>query len=187
MIEPLSLLRVFEGWDEYNTNLVHAVEPLTIEHLRFKPVPTTRSVGEVASHIALGRIDWFRRMEAPGSVEVVADRYAWRYDQGRKATEETIAESAADIVHWRNRSWGMVERTLSEWTVDDLAKWYPHTYWCKTYEVSRQWTLWRIMAHDIQHGGQLTTMLAMFGIEPDEPTGLGGHLTELPLVSSMQE
>jgi uncharacterized damage-inducible protein DinB len=67
MPELLSLAAVFDGWDTYNTSIVRAVAPLTQSQLRFQPAPGLRSVGETASHIGLGRIDWFQRMDAPGS------------------------------------------------------------------------------------------------------------------------
>jgi uncharacterized damage-inducible protein DinB len=181
-----SLCKVFEGWEGYNTSLIHAVEPLTADQLQFRPVASMRSVGEVAAHIALGRIDWFRRMSAPGSADLVQQLVNDGLMSGDRIDETPIANDVAAIVGWLTRSWEMVARTLAEWTVVDLAKWYPHTYRDRTYAVSRQWTIWRIMAHDIHHGGQLSMMLAMPGIEPDELTGLGGHLTEVPLVSDIQ-
>jgi uncharacterized damage-inducible protein DinB len=64
---------------------------------------------------------------------------------------------------------------LEEWTVDDLF----HTYLLAGYVVSRQWTIWRIMSHDVHHGGQLAALLALQGIEAKELRALGGH-TILP-------
>ena len=78
----------------------------------------------------------------------------------------------------------MIETTLAAWTVSDLAKTYRHTYWGKTYAVSRQWTIWRILSHDIHHGGQLSTMLATQGIDAPDLGALGGHLTVPPLADS---
>jgi uncharacterized damage-inducible protein DinB len=76
----------------------------------------------------------------------------------------------------------MVAETLGQWTVENLTVTYRQPYQGKIYAVSRQWTIWRIMAHDIHHGGQLSELLAIQGIEPTELTGLGGHLTEPPIV-----
>ena len=47
-----------------------------------------------------------------------------------------------------------------------------------TYSVSRQWTLWRMMAHDLHHGGELSTMLGTQGLKNFELGDLGGHITE---------
>jgi hypothetical protein len=66
---------------------------------------------------------------------------------------------------------------LEEWTVDDLFQTYP----LAEYVVSRQWTIWRIMSHDIHHGGQLATMLALQDIDAFELRALGGHVTLPPI------
>ncbi len=50
--------------------------------------------------------------------------------------------------------------------------------------MSYQWTIWRIMAHDIHHGGELSLMLGMQGIEAFELSGLGGHITMPPLAQT---
>ncbi len=166
-----SLWIVYDGWDGYQTSLVHAVAPLLREQLAWRPTLDQRSVGELAEHIALGRIDWFRRMGAPGSAELAA----------AAPPTGSLVGDAAQIVHWLEATWGMVEETLASWQVADLTKTYRHTYWGKMYAVSRQWTIWRIMAHDIHHGGQLSVMLASQGIDLPELGALGGHLTEPPL------
>jgi uncharacterized damage-inducible protein DinB len=132
-----------------------------------------RSVGEIAAHIAFGRIDWFTRMDAPHSSDLAREA---------STSQDSIAHDAFEIVRWLQKTWHMVEATLSSWTVDDLSVTYEHEYWGNVYAVSRQWTIWRIMAHDIQHGGQLSVLLSMQGIKAPELIDLGGHLTEPPIV-----
>jgi uncharacterized damage-inducible protein DinB len=63
----VKLADIFQGWDGYQTSIVHAIAPLTREQLLWRPAEHLRSVGEVASHIAIGRVNWFERMPAPGS------------------------------------------------------------------------------------------------------------------------
>lgn len=172
--ERLPLASVFEGWDGYNTSLIHAVEGLTPAQLAWRPADGMRSVGEIAAHIAFGRIDWFARMKAPKSAELVQAAAA--------VSQEAVAVDAAAIVEWLTSTWSMIDATLTGWTVDDLALGYEHEYWGNVYAVSNQWTIWRIMAHDIQHGGQLTILLSMQGIAIPQLGDLGGHLTEPPIV-----
>jgi len=166
---------VYEGWKGFNQSIVNAVAGLTPEQLAFRATPDMRSVEEVAWHIADGRVDWFRRIDAPGSAELT---------ESIAAREGKIPAnySADELVTWLNRTYRMVEETLAQWTVDDLAVSFHHPYAGKIYAVSRQWVIWRIMAHDIYHGGQLSEILAIEGIEPTELTWLGGHLTEPPVV-----
>ncbi|MEO7718826.1 MAG: DinB family protein [Capsulimonas sp.] len=164
----LSLWSVYDGWDGYQTSLVKAVASLTREQLAWRPAAGWRSVGELTEHISFGRIDWFEKMGAPGSSDLMAKR----------PPVGSLAGNAEDLVRWLNLSWEMVAETLNAWTVADLAVSYRHTYWGQTYAVSRQWTIWRILSHDMHHGGQLSIMLASQGISAPELIDLGGHLTE---------
>ena len=177
--ENPSLITVYSGWDGYQTSLVHAITPLAQEHLRYRPAPERRSVGEIAAHIAFGRIDWFHRMGAPGSVELVAlAKPVW---QPWGQVDNSVEDDAAAIAHWLQASWQMIETCLNEWTVADLSQTYLQPYGGKTYAISRQWVLWRVMAHDIHHGGQLSVLLGMQGIELLELGDNGGHIIEAPL------
>ena len=172
MTEVHSLSFVFEGWDGYNRSLIQAVSPLTPEQLSYRSHPDMRSVGELAWHISHGRVDWFRRMPAPGSEEL------WVAIQ---STERDPSEPS-ELVAWLERTWSMISETLSNWTVEDLRESYPHEYQGKVYAVSRQWTVWRILTHDVHHGGQLSELLAAQGTFPLELTQLGGHLAEPPII-----
>ncbi len=170
--EPLS--KVFLGWDGYQTSILHAIQPLTPAQLAWRPAANKRSVGEVASHLALGRIGWFARMPAPGSLELAEKAAAL-------GPEYSIAGDREAILAWLEASWKMIADTLNQWTVADLARTYRHEYWGKVYAVSYQWTIWRILTHDIHHGGELALMLGLQGLEVPELGDLFGHLTEPPL------
>lgn len=170
-MNPNSLRAVYDGWGGYQTSLVRAVAPLSREQLAWRPAPGLRSVGEVAEHIGSGRVDWFRRMGAPGSAGLAE----------QVPPLGTSADGAALLARWLEATWVMIEDTLNAWEVADLSKAYRHTYWGQTYAVSRQWTIWRILTHDVHHGGQLSVMLGCQGIVPPDLTDLGGHLSEPPL------
>jgi uncharacterized damage-inducible protein DinB len=178
-------MTVYEGWDGYQRSILQAVTPLSREQLAWRPADHLRSAGELIRHIALGRIDWFLRMEAPGSRELAGQIDAWEEDPhgNRYAIEDAIVdpEQVTELARWLEASWQMIHQTLKTWTVDDLKKTYLHTWRGNTYVVSRQWTIWRIMAHDIHHGGELVLMLGMQGIENFELGDLGGHIIEPPL------
>ncbi len=170
-----SLAVIFDGWDGYQSSILHAIEPLAPEQLRWRPSPGQRSVGEVASHIALGRVDWFARMPAPGSRELAEKSAAI-------GLHDAISGERAEIIAWLNATWKMISATLNQWTVADLARTYRHAYRGKVYAISYQWTIWRILTHDIHHGGELALMLGMQGIAVPELGDLFGHLTEPPVI-----
>lgn len=182
-----TLVTVYEGWDGYQRSILEAVEPLTREQLAWRPADHLRSVGELVRHIALGRVDWFLRMDAPGSRELADKINAWDQDQygNQYVVENAIGdpEQASQLVGWMEASWDMIEKMLKSWTVDDLKKTYRHTWRGNTYEISRQWTIWRIMAHDIHHGGELALMLGMQDLNNFQLGDLGGHIIEPPLVT----
>jgi uncharacterized damage-inducible protein DinB len=157
--------------------LVEAIRPLSAEQLDWRALPGMRSVGEIAWHIASGRVEWFVRIQAPGSGPLAEEVV-------RRMKDDSVPFDAEELADWLERSWKMVAATLEQWSVDDLEVSFHHPYQGKTYDVSRQWVVWRIMAHDIHHGGQLSELLAAHGVEPLELTLLGGHITEPPVVSS---
>jgi uncharacterized damage-inducible protein DinB len=174
-----SLITVYSGWDGYQQSLVSAISTLSQEHLRYRPTPDQRSVGEIAAHIAFGRIDWFHRMEAPGTAELVEQAVPWWRPWGE--INPSIAQSTTDLVHWLQASWEMIEANLTQWTVADLGWSYRQSYGGKTYAVSRQWVIWRILSHDVHHGGQLSILLAAQGVDLPELGHRGGHIIEVPL------
>lgn len=172
--ELLSLSTIFDGWDGYQTSIVHAVEPLTPEQLNWRPGPNLRSVGELAGHIASGRLSWFKRMPAPGSVDLALK--AQSVNAGGEITGDRDV-----LIYWLNATWTMIADTLKQWTVADLRRSYRHAYAGQVYAVSYQWIIWRILTHDIHHGGELALMLSMQGLETPELGDLFGHITDPPL------
>lgn len=174
-----NLAQVYQGWDGYQTSLLNAVKPLTTEQLSWRPAPDRRSIGELVRHISLGRITWFSRIGAPGieGVSSLVPRWYTDADGARHAVEESIpCDQAAVLTEWLALSWKPIQRLLDEWTIDDLFQTYPHRFRGVDYAVSRQWTVWRIMSHDMHHGGQLAMMLGLRGIEALELRALGGHI-----------
>ncbi len=170
-----SLSKIFDGWDGYNASIVHAVEPLTPDQLAWRPAPHLRAAGEIASHLAFGRVDWFSKMPAPLSLDLLS----------QLPSPEEQAAAASDkalILHWLGASWAMIDAALRSWTVEDLKRVYHHEYWGRTYAVSFQWTVWRILTHDVHHGGELALVLGMQHIEVPELGDLFGHLTVPPFV-----
>jgi hypothetical protein len=69
--------------------------------------------------------------------------------------EETLLKTPGTALRWLELSWQMIETTLNTWTVADLAQTYRHIREGKIYTVTRQWTIWRVLSHDLHHGGQL--------------------------------
>jgi len=171
-----NLAQVFDGWNGSQSSLLHAITPLTSDQLLWRPAPDRRSVGELIRHISLGRITWFSRMGIPDGDDV-ARRVPHRFTDGdgsRHPVEDSVPSNEPSVlVEWLEQSWRPIQRVLDEWTVEDLFQTYPHRFRNTDYVVSRQWTVWRIMSHDVHHGGQLAMMLALQGIDAFELRALG--------------
>jgi uncharacterized damage-inducible protein DinB len=189
-VDSRSLVKVFEGWEGYQASLVRAVAPLTPKQLAWGQSARVRTLGQLACHIAFARIDWFKFMDAPGSAEAMNRITRWETDddgnQWIAQDTKSIVEDAGALVDWLEASWLMIEKTLGIWSVSDLDATYRHTWNGETYVNSRQWTIWRIMAHDIHHGGQIARILAEQDIEAFELRGLGGHIVMPPLAAAKE-
>ena len=183
------LSQILEGWDGYQTSLVHAVAPLTSEQLRLRPASGSRTLGEVIRHVALGRITWLARIGAVG-IDAIAGRVPRWFTDGdgaRHVDEQAIPPDHADtLVEWLDSSWQPIRQSLDAWTEDDLFRTHPHRFRGVDYLLSRQWVLWRVMSHDLHHGGQIALILAMNGIEAAELRSLGGHITRPTLLNPVR-
>ncbi len=191
----LSLLRAYDGWDSHQLALMRAVTPLTSEQLAYRPAPHLQTVGELVNHLSLARLWWFHKMGAPGSAALARQTAPWvgervntedpdelqRWTDALEQLEQAISGNHDEMIRWLVVTWQMIEATLTQWTVDDLAKTYRHIRGGRMYLVSRQWTIWRILTHDLHHGGEISLALGMQGIEIPDLGDQGGHLTELPL------
>ena len=174
------LAQLFDGWNGYQTSLLNAVGPMTERQLAWRPGPDRRSAGELVRHIGLGRITWLSRIGAPTVEQVALTVPKWFTDNdgARHVIEESVpCDQASVLTEWLNLSWKPIDALLHEWTLDDLFQTYLHRFRGTDFAVSRQWTVWRILSHDVHHGGQLALLLGMQGIEAFELRTLGGHIT----------
>lgn len=182
---PAPLSSIFEGWNGYQQSIVSAVTPLTPDQLNWRPAENFNTVGELVRHISLGRLTWLLRMQAPGSAAVAQQIADWAEDSdgNRDVVEKSIAitQQPAELVRWLDLTWQIIENTLNTWGAADLWQTYPHRWNGDLYAVSRQWTLWRVLNHDLHHGGELSLMLGLQGIEAFELSALFGHIILPPL------
>ena len=93
-----SLQTVYKGWDTYQTSIVNTIATLSPEQLAWRPAPHLRSAGEIAHHIADGRIHWFHGFMGEGNSELASLVAAGQ-------PEDTIATNAAELVKWLESSW----------------------------------------------------------------------------------
>jgi len=179
-VNPQSLQFVFDGWDGYNASLRSAVEPRTAEELAWRPSAGLSSVGEVVAHLAFARPAWFSKMDAPGAL-ALHERYVSLRGPDKQWLDSALLVSPNRLVEMLDETWWVIKPTLERWTVEDLPALYRLEYEGVPYAFSRQWMVWRVLSHDMHHGGQLSQMLYQQGIDIPELGDRGGHLTEPPV------
>ncbi len=191
-----SLKSIYEGWDSHQQALMHAITPLLPEQLAWRPAPNQSSVYELIGHIAGSRLWWFYKMHAPGSTALARQIAPWadetfdaadsndlsRWLAANIQLEESLAKTPSESITWLESTWQMIDLTLNTWTVEDLAQTYQHIRENNMYTVTRQWTIWRILSHDLHHGGQIALILGLQGITVPELGDRGGHLTPWTLI-----
>jgi uncharacterized damage-inducible protein DinB len=176
-------MTIYDGWAGYQAALVNAVAPLTAEQLAWRGAPHLRSTGSLIVHIVLGRVHWIHNtlgVESATIDEWLADSTSGPDSDGQYSVDGSVRRNGAALIAGLEASWSMIEGVLSSWTVDDLDRSFQETYGGKTYVVPYRWVLWRVMSHDLHHGGELAFALGMQGISIPDLGDQGGHLTEVP-------
>jgi uncharacterized damage-inducible protein DinB len=71
---------------------------------------------------------------------------------------------AAELVYGLEKSWRVMQEALANWTPEDMQYSYkgeqgePETF-------TRQWVIWHLIEHDLHHGGEVSLLLGMHGLE----------------------
>lgn len=178
--DPMMLSAIFDGWVQYNDALIDALDSLSDEILTKPTLPDGHSAAHIFRHIALGRIEWLVRIDAPGFDELAARIPEWKTlpDGVRYIIADSIPLERALIRDLLCATAAAIDSTLKTWDVSCLDDTYRHPFRGTVYAVSKQWTLMRILMHDVHHGGQLSLICQQNGIEPLKLVWLGGHLPE---------
>ncbi|HEX8996548.1 MAG TPA: DinB family protein [Ktedonobacterales bacterium] len=149
-IEPadaLPLTTFYDGWEQFNRRLVTAIAPLTPDQLALRIAPGQPSIAEIAGHIVSTRARWFRERMGEGD-QRLEDYFAWDNE-----TAPTL--NAAELELGLETTWRVIDHCLNRWTTADLDATFPVHGATRT----RQWIIWRVIEHDLTHGGELNLLL----------------------------
>ncbi len=188
--QRLSLLPFYVGWGRYQQRLVAAIAPLTVEQLALRTTPQHWSIGMYATHIVANRAWWFHARMGEGSDELTALEL-WAL--GVCEADVDPGHTAAELVAGLEKTWHMIEETLSRLTPADLEQVVPpldqaervrHAnlvepalqpyaqMWLEATRlagevrpaVSLQSIIWGVLEHDIHHGSEISTTLGVHGL-----------------------
>ncbi len=160
MTQPTALFAEFvENWERYQSNVAHTVAPLTSEQLNLRAAPNLNSLGTIAAHIVAARAYWFHSVMGEGD-----DAFG-----KLRELDEQDTYNADEIVRGLQTTWHLMRECFARWTAEDLAaELFPRTWSGKQYMLSRQWVIWHILEHDLHHGGEVSLLLGMNGLQsPD--------------------
>jgi uncharacterized damage-inducible protein DinB len=115
-----TLLRYYQGWEVFETDIVAAISTLTPEQLELRSAPHMWSVGMLLTHMVAARASWFHGWMGHGPAELV--RYpAW--DETNDAPRST-----AELVQGLEATWEMIRDGLSKWNAVDLDQSFTSPY-----------------------------------------------------------
>jgi uncharacterized damage-inducible protein DinB len=186
----LSLLPFYAGWGIYNQRLVAAITPLTAEQLALRNTPQAWSIGMYVTHIVANRAWWFHARMGEGSNDLTPlDLWALGVCEG----DVDPCHSAAELVAGLEKTWQLIEEALARLNPADLEQvvpplseaervrhanlvepalqpyaqmWVERARQAKVVRpsVSLQSIIWGVLAHDIHHGSEISTILGVHGL-----------------------
>ena len=151
---------IYENWRNYNAKLHTAIAPLTDEQLKRQPAAHMWPLEQIVQHIISVRAGWFSGTLQDND-EVMDAYMVW-------GQRDSPSRSAAELVRGLDETWAFVETRLRRWTPEECAVTFPDEWDCQTYEVSRSWVIYHVLEHDLHHGGEVSLILGMNGLQgPD--------------------
>ena len=151
---------IYENWRGYSQKLRDCIAPLADEQLLLKPAARTWPLGQIVQHIISVRAGWFSGTLQDDD-EAMDEYMSW-------GQPDSPARSALELVRGLDETWAFIEARLQRWTPGDCAMTFPDEWEGQVYQVSRSWVIYHVMEHDLHHGGEVSLILGMNGLQtPD--------------------
>ena len=147
---------LLSGWQVYQETLISAVEGLEPDQLDLRVSEDIRSVGEILAHMVGVRARWFHRLMGDGGDELEAF-----CEWGR---EDTAKRSAGEYVNSLLFTLKRMMEIMDQWTGEDWKRTWPGKDEFDPEVITRQWVIWHLIEHDLNHGGEISLILSVHGI-----------------------
>ncbi|MBV9257235.1 MAG: DinB family protein [Ktedonobacteraceae bacterium] len=163
--QSVPLIRLYQGWKNYQQRLVAMIAPLSVEQLALPVAPHHWTIGMVTQHMVADRVWWFQLWMGEGSPDLVPIMH---WNPGDE--EEPPILQAAELVAGLESTWSMISQALTRWTLADLGRIFPPPASLSKEEQSvfgeqtLQWIVWHVHEHEIHHGGELSLALGSLGL-----------------------
>ncbi|MFI5271694.1 MAG: DinB family protein [Ktedonobacterales bacterium] len=156
--DNFTLTTIYTQWKAHQDRLAAALAPLTAEQLALRAAPGLRSIGENATHIVAVRAGWFTyTLGEDGGPDVKA--YTGWYEP------EGPARTAAEFVEGLDRTWQLMAGCLARWSPADMHQTFPDEHKGVQVQLSRAWIIWHVLEHDLHHGGEVSLILGIHGLQ----------------------
>ncbi len=148
---PLSV--IYQGWGDYQRELVKVIAPLSPEQLALPVAPHHWSLGQAIQHIITDRAWWFHMWMDEGGADMIP---LANWDG-----EGQPVRSPAELVAGLEATWAVIESALANQTVAALGDVFapPATLTEAEREIfgpiTRQEIIWHVYGHERHHGGEL--------------------------------
>lgn len=176
MAAPEPLAAFLDGWERQQALLLASIRPLTAEQMRLRPAPGEWAIWQLCANMAGGRLYWFCHMlgEDDGGL-----RGMFRVDHATVPgislewagweDNEDHPRTAAEIEDAFTKTWTLVRGHVDRWTPGELAADVGAVdAWGDRRVITRAEVLWRVMAHEVHHGAEVSLILRVHGL----PTAL---------------
>jgi uncharacterized damage-inducible protein DinB len=151
---------IYDNWQGYQEKLRDCVTPLTKEQLLLQPAARMWPLGQIVQHIISVRAGWFSGT-LQDEDKAMNEYMSW-------GQPDSPSRSAAELAHGLDETWAFIESRLRRWTAADCAKTFPDEWGGQVYQVSRNWVIYHVLEHDLHHGGEVSLILGMNGLQtPD--------------------
>lgn len=112
---------------------------------------------QIVQHIISARAGWFSGTLQEDD-ELMTGYMSW-------GQQESPSRTAVELVEGLDATWAFIEARLQRWTPSDCATTFPDEWEGQTFEVSRSWVIYHVMEHDLHHGGEISLILGMNGLQ----------------------
>lgn len=156
-MQPRTTLAPFyAGWDHFQQLLVETVAPRTDAQLQLRAAGALRPAWLLAAHIIAARDTWWHEFLHEGGP----------WDRAVDKVDRPGAPflNAAELVAGLERSFALINDCLERWTPAMLTDEFTRERDRHRWTMTRQWTIWHVLEHDLVHGGELFLTLGMHGV-----------------------
>jgi uncharacterized damage-inducible protein DinB len=148
-----ALSALYPGWQNYQSLLIKALEPLSPDQLNLKAAPNLRSIEEIATHMIGARARWFYKLMGEGGAEFAA--------LGGWDGKDGPVRSASEIADGLVMTWKGMQAAIARWSPEQWGQTYPGEDSSEPEAITRPWVIWHLIEHDLHHGGEISLILGM--------------------------